>query len=202
MPERRHRTQAERRAHTRTALLDATITCLVELGYARTSMQEICARAGVSKGAAQHHFADKAELMATAVAHLTTLLAERNVPDEADLPAGPERVAAVIDVLWESYSGTLATAALELWTAARTDPALAAAMRPVDKALGRSTLDRLAELVPDVPRDRLETLFWLTVNLTRGLALDAELGGDPHRREQLLREWKRVATALYTAGEH
>ncbi|CAM2970673.1 TetR/AcrR family transcriptional regulator [Saccharomonospora xinjiangensis] len=197
MPERTHRTQAERRERTRTALLDATITCLVELGYARTSMQEICARAGVSKGAAQHHFAGKAELMAAAVAHLTTRLAERNAPVASEVPPGPERVEAMVDLLWRSYSGTLATAAMELWTAARTDPALAAAMRPVDKALARSTLDRLAELVA-LPRARLETVFWLTVNLTRGLALDAELGGDPHRREQLLREWKRVATALCT----
>lgn len=40
-------------------------------------------------------------------------------------------------------------------------------------------------------------LFWLTVNLTRGLALDAELGGDPKRRRQLLEEWKRIAVLLY-----
>ena len=32
-------------------LLDATIECLVSLGYARTTVQEICARAGVSRGA-------------------------------------------------------------------------------------------------------------------------------------------------------
>jgi hypothetical protein len=40
-------------------------------------------------------------------------------------------------------------------------------------------------------------LFWLTVNLTRGLALDAELGGDPNRRRLLLEEWKRIAVLLY-----
>lgn len=196
MTERRHRTQAERSAQTRTALLDATIDCLVELGHARTSMQEICARAGVSKGAAQHHFSDKAELMAAAVAHLTTKLAERNTPREGQLPPGRGRVAALVDLLWQSYSGTLATATMELWVAARTDPALRAAMRPVDKALGRATLDRLAALMDDVPRERLETLFWLTVNLARGLALDAELGGDPQRRELLLNEWKRIAATL------
>ena len=33
----------------------------------------------------------------------------------------------------------------------------------------------------------------LTINLTRGLALDAMLGGDPARREKLLAEWKRIA---------
>jgi hypothetical protein len=40
-------------------------------------------------------------------------------------------------------------------------------------------------------------LFWLTVNLNRGLALDAELGGDPQRRKQLLDEWKRIAVEFY-----
>lgn len=194
---RGHRTQAERRARTRTALLDATIDCLVEIGYARASMQEICARARVSKGAVQHHFTDKAELMAAAVEHLTSRLKAQRVPEVDQLPRGPERVAAAIDVLWDAYSGTLATAVTELWIAARTDPALRAAIRPVDRALGRSTLEHVADLAGELPRERLETLYWLTVNLTRGLALDAELGGDPQRRKQLLEEWKRIAVTLY-----
>ena len=50
MPERASHPGA-RREQTRTALLDATVECLVDIGYARASMQEICARAGVSKGA-------------------------------------------------------------------------------------------------------------------------------------------------------
>jgi len=192
---RGHRTQAQRREETRTALLEATIDCLIELGYARTSMHEISARAGVSKGAAQHHFPDKAALMAAAVEHLTTKrLAE--LADSFDrVPAGPESVPAVIDLLWEGYSGTLATAAIELWVAARTDPLLRAAIRPVDRALGRAALERVAELVPDLPKERLETLFWLTVNLTRGLSIDAELGGAPARRKQLLEDWKQIAAA-------
>lgn len=196
---RGHRTQAQRREQTRTALLDATIDCLVELGYPRTSMQEICARAGVSKGAFQHHFAAKTELMAAAVEHLTTRLKQQRVPEVEGLPPGPARVAAAIDLLWESYSGTLATAAMELWIAARTDPDLRAAIRPVDRALGRSTLEQVAALSGEVPRDKVETLYWLTVNLTRGLALDAELGGDARRRRQLIEEWKRIAVLHFSA---
>lgn len=195
-----HRTQAQRRAQTRAALLDATIDCLVEVGYARTSMQEICARAGLSKGAVQHHFTDKAELMAAAVEHLTGRLKEQRLAEVDDLPAGPERISAAIDLLWEAYSGTLSTAVTELWVAARTDPDLRAAMRPVDRALGRSVLENIATVAGPMPRDKVETLFWLTVNLTRGLALDAELGGDPARRKQLLEEWKRIAVQLYTSG--
>src|SRR6266487_4699878 len=64
---KRHRTQAERSEHTRELLLDATIECLVEVGYARTTVHEICLRAGLSRGAQQHHFTTKAELMASAL---------------------------------------------------------------------------------------------------------------------------------------
>jgi AcrR family transcriptional regulator len=192
-----HRTQAQRREQTRTALLDATIDCLVEIGYARTSVQEICARAGVSKGAVQHHFTAKAELMAAAVEHLTTKLRLQLAASLDELPNGGSGVAAAIDLLWAGYSGTLSTAVTELWVAARTDPELRAAIRPVDRALGRATLEHVTQVAGALPPERAEMLFWLTVNLTRGLALDAELGGDPQRRRQLLEEWKRIAVLLY-----
>jgi AcrR family transcriptional regulator len=195
-----HRTQAERREQTKTALMDATIDCLVEIGYARTSVQEICARAGVSKGAMQHHFAAKADLMAAAVAHLTMKLKAQLAQSMATLPGGPDGIPAAIDLLWEGYSGTLSTAVTELWVAARTDPELRAAIRPVDRALGRSTMEHITSVAGDLPRERAETLFWLTVNLNRGLALDAELGGDPQRRKQLLDEWKRIAVEFYRQG--
>jgi AcrR family transcriptional regulator len=191
---RGHRTQAQRREQTRTALLDATIDCLVELGYARTSMQEICARAGVSKGAAQHHFAGKAELMAAAVEHLTTKRMAALAESLDELPHGTEAIPAAVDMLWAGYSGALATASTELWIAARTDPALRAAIRPVDRALGRSALERIQQIAAELPAERVETLFWLTVNLIRGLALDAELGGAPARRMQLIEQWQRIAT--------
>ncbi|HEY3470701.1 MAG TPA: TetR/AcrR family transcriptional regulator [Amycolatopsis sp.] len=197
MTETAHRTQAQRREQTRTALLDATIDCLVDVGYARTSVQEICARAGVSKGAVQHHFTAKAELMAAAVEHLTTKLRNQLAASLAELPGGGTGVAAAIDLLWTGYSGTLSTAVTELWVAARTDPELRAAIRPVDRALGRATLEHVTQVAGELPPERAEMLFWLTVNLTRGLALDAELGGDPNRRRQLLEEWKRIAVLLY-----
>ena len=197
MTETAHRTQAQRREQTRTALLDATIDCLVDIGYARTSVQEICARAGVSKGAVQHHFTAKAELMAAAVEHLTTKLRLQLAKSLDELPGGGTGVAAAIDLLWTGYSGTLSTAVTELWVAARTDPELRAAIRPVDRALGRATLEHVTQVAGDLPPERAEMLFWLTVNLTRGLALDAELGGDPNRRRLLLEEWKRIAVLLY-----
>lgn len=194
---RRHRTQAERSERTRNALLDATVECLIELGYARTSVHEICARAGVSKGAQQHHFSTKAELMATAVEHLTTRIQADIAAAAGDLGDPPELVEHGVDLIWQGFAGTLSAAVMELWVAARTDPELAVAIKPVDRALGRSTLELFRSLAPGVPQHTLDTLYWLTVNLIRGLALDAQLGGDASRRTQLLNEWKRIALAVY-----
>jgi hypothetical protein len=67
----------------------------------------------------------------------------------------------------------------------------------VDRALGRATLEFYrATAWRDVPTARLDTLYWMTVNLTRGLAMDAMIGGDPVRRDQILAEWKRIATDM------
>src|ERR1700682_1902920 len=55
------RSQAERSATTRDALLDATIACLVEDGYANTTTSRVAERAGVSRGAHLHHFQTRRE---------------------------------------------------------------------------------------------------------------------------------------------
>ena len=69
-PARSRRTQAERRAATRAALLDATIAGLVEHGYARLTTSQIVDSAGVTRGAQAHYFSTKAELVAEALTHL------------------------------------------------------------------------------------------------------------------------------------
>ena len=56
------RTQAERRATTRAALLDAARALFADKGFAATGREEIVERAGVTRGAMYHHFASKEAL--------------------------------------------------------------------------------------------------------------------------------------------
>jgi hypothetical protein len=49
------------------------------------------------------------------------------------LPEGPERLDAVLDMLWADHSGPLFHAAIELWVAARTDPELRASLVAVER---------------------------------------------------------------------
>jgi AcrR family transcriptional regulator len=66
------RTQQQRSDETLAALLDATITCLNEMGCAGTSTTLVGERAGVSRRAQTHDFPTKVELVAEAVVRLPT----------------------------------------------------------------------------------------------------------------------------------
>src|SRR4051812_50104148 len=56
------RTQAERSGATRAALLTGARQLFAANGYAGTPREDIVAAAGVTRGALQHHFRDKASL--------------------------------------------------------------------------------------------------------------------------------------------
>ena len=121
---RRRRTQQERRATTRAALLDATIECVIEYGYAGTTTTKVVERAGLSRGAQVHHFPTKAQLVAEAVGHLAERMSVELAGEMASAPSGARRLDALLDRLWQIHSGPLFQAAVELWVAARTDPEL------------------------------------------------------------------------------
>lgn len=57
------RTQLERSASMRDTLIQATLDCLRDVGYAKTTVSEICQRAAVSRGALLHHFPNKNQLI-------------------------------------------------------------------------------------------------------------------------------------------
>ena len=143
------RTQAERRAGTRKALLTATIDTLVEAGYSGVTTRAVAERAGVSIGALQHHFRSKSDLVAAAVEHLTGELTQELI---AQAPTGrrSERALAeeLIDVLWELHKGPLITAMAELSVAARTDPELRARLVPVQRAAIAAGSSIAAQLFP------------------------------------------------------
>src|SRR5579863_8421169 len=56
-------------ASARDKLLDAAITLVREKGYSSTSVDELCAQAGVTKGAFFHHFKSKDALAVAAAKH-------------------------------------------------------------------------------------------------------------------------------------
>ncbi|WP_051581075.1 TetR family transcriptional regulator [Pseudonocardia acaciae] len=58
------RRTAEETAATRAAVLDAALFVFAERGYASATLADVAGRAGVTRGAVYHHFADKSALLA------------------------------------------------------------------------------------------------------------------------------------------
>ena len=142
------RTQAARRAATCARLLDATVACLAELGYARTSTTEIVRRAGVSRGAQVHHFPTKADLVASAVEHVFERRIEEFRAAFVRVPDGAHKAVAAIDLLWPMFDGHTFDAWLELAVAARTDPELRERLTTVTRRFTQSVGETFRELFP------------------------------------------------------
>src|SRR4051794_23090445 len=64
------RTRAQRTSDSRTRILDAAVSALVEGGYSAATTLTIQARAGVSRGRLLHHFPSRDLLLVAAAQHL------------------------------------------------------------------------------------------------------------------------------------
>lgn len=76
-PAEERRTQAERSASTRAALVEAARPLFAERGYAGVGTEEIVRAAGVTRGALYHHFDGKRDLFEAVYAQLEAELAQR-----------------------------------------------------------------------------------------------------------------------------
>src|SRR3954470_10776868 len=133
------RSRSERSADSRLLILDAAVACLVEDGYAGASTLAVQAPAGVPRGRLLHHFPSRAELLVAAAEHLATTqldeVGRRAAALMDDEPTGRERVDRGIELMWATFQEPPFWAAMELWMAARTDPALRAALRGEERRL-------------------------------------------------------------------
>jgi len=178
--------QQDRSRATRQRLLGAAIECLAELGWAGTTVVVVAERAGVSRGAAQHHFPTREALVTGAVAYMSEVRAGSIV----SLPACELDTESVLEVLFGLYSGPVFRAALQLWIAAAADEALRAQIAPLEAALGRQAHRTAVGLLRvDESRAGVREMVQATLDLARGLGLADLLTDDSARRARVLRQW-------------
>ncbi len=195
----RRRTQAQRSAATREALLDATLECLVEDGYANTTTSRVAERAGVSRGAHLHHFGTRNALVAAAIQHLAERRAEELIAELEALPSGRERLERGLDLVWSNYANPLFLAALDLWSHARTDAELRQHLVTVERLLDRQTIEFARRLFPEqADRPDFERLVEMAVATVRGLALLDTLHPTGSRNRK---QWPYCRSALISLFE-
>ncbi|MDT9592872.1 TetR/AcrR family transcriptional regulator [Nocardioides zeae] len=182
--------QTERTRAMRARLLEACVEVLAERGWSGTSTTVVSQRAGVSRGAQLHHFPSKTDLVVAAVEHLAAVRRDELAAAVARLPEGEGRTRAVLGMFADHFVGPVFASALELWVAARTDPALLEAVAPFERHLGRETHRLAVELLgADESRPGVRELVQATLDLVRGLGLATTLGDDTARRGRILDQW-------------
>jgi AcrR family transcriptional regulator len=189
------RTQAERRASTRGALLDAAIEVLVDRGYSGLTATVVCERAGVTRGAQAHYFATKADLVVQSLSHLTDRLVAELVATPLAPAAGPaSQYAVLLNRLWEIFSGPVSQAQLELFVAARTDEELHRHLVQFDETVMQTLADAAERVAPElVLRPEFHQVMTTAIATIRGLQMLRSVASDravrrlwPPSRDQLL----------------
>jgi AcrR family transcriptional regulator len=178
IPERR--TQAQRREGTIGALLQASVTCLTERGYAATSTAAVCAEAGVSQGALFRHFPTRQALLVATAEHVATRnVAAFRATTEGAAVDTVDDVAAVLAHLRAAVLSPTNQTWRELLVAARADSDLRDALLPARELLQAQMLDVAADLWGDrLSADDLPAVLSIVVNMLDGLAFSA-LDPDP-----------------------
>lgn len=194
---KKRRTQSERSAATRTALLGAAKASLSELGYAGTTTTETARRAGVSRGAQLHQFATKQDLLLAAIDFIHGKVEEDVEQISHRIDAGTdEDIRLFICELWNKvFSPDNFNPNLELVAAARTNAELAERLKKRWKKLAGTyetiwakTLARSGHVSPEG-----QALLLLTVNFLRGMALQrVAVGDDPDYFRAQLQQWTAI----------
>lgn len=115
--------QSERRAATRQRLHEATAECLVEYGYAGTTVTEICQRAELSTGALFNLYPTKEDLIVAAIVALVREWLDE-LDERLDNVTGDRPVAAMVALISDAMTLPSAQALMEVHAAARTRPPL------------------------------------------------------------------------------
>ncbi|MGW4088487.1 TetR/AcrR family transcriptional regulator [Nocardia sp. NPDC004750] len=195
-----HEPKQDRSRATRQRLLEATIDCLAEMGWAAATVAVVAERAGVSRGAAQHHFPTREDLITAALEFMFDTRGGQAVQEASslrELGDGVGRTEAVVAGLVESYTSPLFKAALQVWTHAAADPVLRERIVPLEARFGRASHRRAIEALGVDDSDPVtHHLVQATLDMARGLGLADVLTDDSARRKRIVEQW---AATLHAA---
>ncbi|MFG3427069.1 TetR/AcrR family transcriptional regulator [Streptomyces californicus] len=179
-----HAPKQDRSRATRQRLLEAAVACLAEHGWAGSTVAVVAERAGVSRGAAQHHFPTREDLFTGAVEYVAE---ERSAALRAlPVQGRAEVVAALVDL----YTGPLFRAALHLWVAASNEPQLRPRVTELEARVGRETHRIAVELLgADESRPGARETVQGLLDMARGLGLANLLTDDTARRARVVAQW-------------
>lgn len=110
------------------------------------------------------------------------------------VPGGDPRTSAVLDLLWQCFSGTFFKVSMELRTAARTDPELRRVLTTAERSLRDRIVAQSRTLFGRAVAEHpgLERALDLTLQLMIGAAMTSVLHGQSSQLDDLIDDWKAL----------
>jgi AcrR family transcriptional regulator len=180
-PPRPRRTNAERSAETRGAIIEAAIELLFSRGHTATTTIAVAARARVSRGAMLHHFPTRVEMLIAVAEYIVTYQREQRREKFKDLGVGLKRYYAAADINWEVQKQPATIALLEIMMATRSDPQLRKGFAPFIKQMREMRVGAASGVAGDLgvsDKSTVATMLYLHQATLRGLAIHLLCTGD------------------------
>lgn len=189
--------QQDRSRATRQRLLEAAIECLAELGWTGSTVAVVAERAGVTRGALQHHFRTREELFTAAIEHVAAERLAFLRGQQDMLPQqGRARTEAVVEMIVRMYTDESFKAALYLWVAAATEEPLRERVVALENRVGREAhRAAVAFLGVDEHASGVREAVQATLDMARGLGLANLLTDDSARRARVVHRWASILDA-------
>ncbi len=171
---RKRRSNAERTAETKKKILNAAIDCIFDVGYEGTSIKLVADRAGVSKGATQHHFPTKSDLMISVADTCLKLHTKIRHDIFMSYTPGKERINHTAESSWKIINHPSYTALIEIMMATRNNKDLKKRFDPMINliALERDAGEKAFCNDFNVePNDLVKILIRTHVTAMRGIAI-------------------------------
>jgi AcrR family transcriptional regulator len=167
------RTQEERSATTRHRLVQAAIDTICDCGFAEATVARIASRADLTRGAVQHHFGTRNDLLIAVIDDFAKELFSRSGDSYAKGRAIEQRVGAICDSYWGIVGSRHFIAVIQVLLGVRNDPAvyrnLLDKMQWFESELDRKWVDLFRDLA--VPTARLAVARHVVLATLRGLAI-------------------------------
>ncbi len=195
------RTNIERSEATRKKIIDSAIYCLRHYGYEGSSIYAVADHAKISKGATQHHYPNKADLMFAVAEFGLTQQAQfrKKELDKLKNIEGADWLYSATDITWKLANKPYYIALIEISMATRHDKTLKKRFAVINKtidSLYQQGMDMVTSRLGLERSDELNGLVQMRNTMLRGLAVGLMYSHDPKGLKEGFDSWKQCEKML------